>query len=141
MGYYFLENIMASNFDVSIVQGDTLKWAMYLKETGGTAYDLGGCTLSMQVRRSYNPTTLISSYTINVPIGATMAGSPQGLIGGLSASAIGGTIYVSIGSTYTGNFSSEANAKYDIQLTNPRGNDTTTIVRGSISVLPEVTRL
>ena len=70
-----------------------------------------------------------------------MAESPQGFIGGLSASAIGGTIYVSIGSTYTGNFSSEANAKYDIQVTNPRGNDTTTIVRGSISVLPEVTRL
>ena len=39
------------------------------------------------------------------------------------------------------NFSSETNAKYDIQLTNPTGNDTTTILRGSISVLPEVTRL
>ena len=141
MGYYFLENIMASNFDVSIVQGDTLKWAMYLKDTGGTAYDLGGCTLSMQVRRSYYPTTLISSYSINVPVGSTMASSPQGLLGGLSASAIGGTIYISIGSTYTSNFSSEANAKYDIQLTNPTGNDTTTILRGSISVLPEVTRL
>jgi hypothetical protein len=38
-------------------------------------------------------------------------------------------------------FSSEANAKYDIQLTNTTGNDTTTILRGSISVLPEVTRL
>lgn len=132
---------MASNFDVSIVQGDTLKWAMYLKDTGGTAYDLGGCTLSMQVRRSYYPTTLISSYSINVPVGSTMASSPQGLLGGLSASAIGGTIYISIGSTYTSNFSSEANAKYDIQLTNPTGNDTTTILRGSISVLPEVTRL
>ena len=132
---------MASNFDVSIVQGDTLKWAMYLKDTGGTAYYLGGCTLSMQVRRSYYPTTLISSYSINVPVGSTMASSPQGLLGGLSASAIGGTIYISIGSTYTSNFSSEANAKYDIQLTNPTGNDTTTILRGSISVLPEVTRL
>jgi len=141
MGYYFLENIMASNFDVSIVQGDTLKWAMYLKDTGGTAYNLGGCTLSMQVRKSYYPTALISSYTINVPVGSTMADSPQGLLGGLSASAIGGTIYISIGSTYTSNFSSEANAKYDIQLTNPTGNDTTTILRGSISVLPEVTRL
>lgn len=132
---------MASNFDVSIVQGDTLKWAMYLKDTGGTAYNLGGCTLSMQVRKSYYPTALISSYTINVPVGSTMADSPQGLLGGLSASAIGGTIYISIGSTYTSNFSSEANAKYDIQLTNPTGNDTTTILRGSISVLPEVTRL
>jgi hypothetical protein len=141
MGYYFLENIMASNFDISIVQGDTLKWAMYLRDTGGTAYNLGGCTLSMQVRKSYYPTTLISSYSINVPIGSTMANSPQGLLGGLSASAIGGTIYISIGSTYTSNFSSEANAKYDIQLTNPTGNDTTTILRGSISVLPEVTRL
>jgi hypothetical protein len=70
-----------------------------------------------------------------------MAYSPQGLLGGLSASGIGGTIYISIGSTFTSNFSSETNAKYDIQLTNPTGNDTTTILRGSISVLPEVTRL
>ena len=141
MGYYFLENIMASNFDVSIVQGDTLKWAMYLRDVGGTAYNLGGCTLSMQVRKSYYPTTLISSYSVNVPIGSTMAYSPQGLLGGLSDSGIGGTIYISIGSTFTSNFSSETNAKYDIQLTNPTGNDTTTILRGSISVLHEVTRL
>jgi hypothetical protein len=131
---------MASNFDVNVVQGDTLKWAMYLKDSGGTAYNLGGCTLGMQVRKSYYPTSVVASYRIYVPVGSTFADFPQGFTGGLAASATGGTIYIAIGSTYTGQLSSEATAKYDIQLTNPRGSDTTTILRGSLTVLPEVTR-
>jgi hypothetical protein len=131
---------MASDFDVNVVQGDTLKWAMYLKDSGGTAYNLGGCTLGMQVRRSYYPTSLVASYKVYIPVGSTFAEFPKGITGGISASATGGTIYIAIGSTFTSQLSSEATAKYDIQLINPIGSDTTTILRGSLTVLPEVTR-
>lgn len=132
---------MASNYDINVVQGDTLRWAMYLKDQGGTAYNLSGCTLSMQLRKGYYPSILISTYSSNVPDGSTYATFPEGLIGGLSASATGGTIYISIGATYTGQLSSEAISKYDIQVVNPQGNTVTTILRGSITVLPEVTRI
>jgi hypothetical protein len=131
---------MASNFDVNVVQGDTLKWAMYLQDSDGIAYNLGGCTLGMQVRRSYYPTSVVASYKVYIPVGSTFAEFPKGITGGISASATGGTIYISIGSTYTGQLSSEALAKYDIQLSDPIGSDTITILRGSLTVLPEVTR-
>jgi len=132
---------MPSSYDTSIVQGDTLKWSMFLKDQGGTAYNLGGCTLSMQVRKGYYPSSLIASYSAYVPVGLTLAEFPEGIVGGLSASATGGTIYIALGATYTSNFSSETTAKYDIQLTNPTGSNVTTILRGSLTILPEVTRL
>ena len=132
---------MASNYDVSIVQGDTLRWSMYLTGVGGTAYNLAGCTLSMQVRKSYYPSTLISSYSTYIPAGRTLVSPPEGYIGGLTATATGGTIYISVGATYTALLSSEQSAKYDIQLINSSDNNVTTLLRGSIDVIPEVTKL
>ena len=132
---------MASNYDVSIVQGDTLRWSMFLTGVGGTAYNLAGCTLSMQVRKSYYPSTLISSYSSFIPSGRTLVSPPDGLIGGLTATATGGTIYISVGATYTSLLSSEQTAKYDIQLINASDNNVTTLLRGSIEVIPEVTKL
>lgn len=132
---------MPSSYDLTVVQGDTVRWAMYLKDQGGTAYNLSGCTLSMQFRKGYYPASLVSSYSTHVPSGTSNVGTPEGIIGGLSASATGGTIYIALGSTYTGQFSSEATGKYDIQILNPTGNTVTTILRGSITILPEVTRL
>jgi hypothetical protein len=63
------------------------------------------------------------------------------LIGGLSAAATGGTIYIAIGASYTSQLSPESVSKYDIQVVNPTGSVVTTILRGSITVLPEVTRI
>jgi hypothetical protein len=115
---------------------------MYLTGVGGTAYNLGGCTLSMQVRRSYYPSTLMASYSCYVPAGRTYISPPDGLIGGLSASATGGTIYIAVGATYTALMSSEQSAKYDIQLINSNdNNNVTTLLRGSVEVIPEVTKL
>jgi hypothetical protein len=115
---------------------------MFLTGIGGTAYNLAGCTLSMQVRKSYYPSTLISSYSCYIPSGRTLVSPPDGFIGGLTATATGGTIYISVGATYTSLLSSEQTAKYDIQLVNSNdNNNVTTLLRGSIEVIPEVTKL
>jgi len=131
---------MSANYDISIIQGDSIRWAMYFSE-GSTAYNLSGCTLSMQLRKGYYPSSLVASYVINVPSGFTGATMPEGIYGGLCASATGGTIYVSIGATYTGQLTPNSTPKYDIQLIEPVGNTVTTILRGTIEVLDEVTRL
>lgn len=142
MGYYFLEILMASNYDTSVVQGDTLKFLFYLQNpTGTTGYNLSGCTLAMQVRKGYYPATLISTYQTYVPVGSTPASYPEGFIGGLSASATGGTVYISLGSSYTSQLASEATAKYDIQIKNSTDNSIQTVLRGSLTVLPDVTRI
>lgn len=144
---------MASNYDLSIVQGDTLRWSMYLTGEGGTAYNLSGATLSMQVRKGYYPASSLVSYSAYVPsvfppiivdgqpIGNYTANFPEGYVGGLSASATGGTIYISIGATYTSLLSSDSTSKYDIQIVHPTTNMVLTILRGAITGIPEVTKL
>jgi hypothetical protein len=133
---------MASNYDLSIVQGDTLRWSMYLTGDGGTAYNLSGATLSMQVRKGYYPSSLLASYSSYVsPAGNANITYPEGYVGGLSASATGGTIYISIGATYTGLLSTDTTSKYDIQVIHPNTNMVLTILRGAITGIPEVTKL
>jgi len=131
---------MNQNYDFQMVQGDSYRWSMYLDD-GGTAYNLTGCTLTMQLRKGYYPSALVASYVTYVPAGFTNASMPEGLIGGLSASATGGTIYVSIGATYTSQLTPGSTPKYDIQILNPDGNTVTTLLRGSIQILDEVTRI
>lgn len=133
---------MASNYDLSIVQGDTLRWSMYLTGDGGTAYNLSGATLSMQVRRGYYPSTLLASYSSYIlPGGNINSTYPEGFVGGLSGSATGGTIYISVGATYTSLLSSDSTSKYDIQIIHPTTNMVLTILRGAITGIPEVTKL
>jgi hypothetical protein len=132
---------MENVYDITLIQGDSYKWAMFLTDVGGTAYNLGGCTLSMQVRKGYYPTSLIASYSTYIPVGSLVAGMPEGIVGGISAAATGGTIYISLGATYTSNLPPGSNNKYDIQLHNPTGNVISTLLRGSIDVINEVTRL
>lgn len=133
---------MASNYDLSIVQGDTLRWSMYLTGDGGTAYNLGGATLSMQVRKGYYPSALLTSYSSYVsPEGNSDINYPEGFSGGLSASATGGTIYISVGALYTSLLSSDSVSKYDIQIIHPTTNLVLTILRGAITGIPEVTKL
>lgn len=132
---------MASNYDVSIVQGDTLRWSMYLTGPGGTAYNLSGSTLSLSVRKGYYPSNLVTSYEINVPQGLTAIRAPEGILGGITASATGGTIYIAIGATYTAKLPSEQVAKYDLQLLSSGDYNVITLLRGNIEVIPEVTRI
>lgn len=131
---------MVTNLDISAVQGDTIKIAAYVTGAGGTAYNLSGVTLSAQLRRGYYPSSIVASYQTYVPAGTLITGFPAGFTGGISAAATGGTIYISFGSTYVSQCSSEATAKYDVQMFNNSTKDTTTILRGSIKILPEVTR-
>ena len=129
---------MANNYDLSIVQGDTLRWSMYLTGDGGTAYTLGGATLSMQVRKSYHPSGLLVSYVLGVPVGSSVI-PVDGVTGGLAASATGGLVYITIGSQYTKSFSEYTPSFYDMQLQYPNNGGILTLLRGKIETLPDVT--
>ena len=131
---------MSANYDFTIIQGDSYRWSMYL-DNEGSPYNLGGCTLSMQLRKGYYPAPLVASYNVYISSKASGATMPEGIIGGLSGSATGGTIYVSIGATYTSQLAAGSTPKYDIQVIGPNNNSVTTLLRGSIEVLNEVTRL
>ena len=129
---------MSDNFNPVVVKGDTLTWVMNLSTATGNSFDLGGATLSMQVRKSYHPSGLLVSYVLGVPEGSSPI-PVDGITGGLAAGATSGFIYVTIGSEYTKSFSEYSSSFYDMQLQYPNNGGVVTLLRGRIETLPDVT--
>lgn len=131
---------MSDNFNPTVVKGDTITWAMLLSGPTGATYNLTGATLSMQVRKSYHPSGLLATYDLGITAG-TQFTAVDGIVGGLAGSATGGLVYVTIGSTYTANFSPYSSSFYDIQLQYPNQGGVVTLLRGRIETLPDVTEI
>jgi len=129
---------MADTYDITAVKGDTIRFAFFFTNTAGAIYNLTGCTLSMDIRQGYYPANLIASYSLYVAAGAPL-GTLYGLTGGIAATATGGTVYIAIGSTYTINLSDTRQGKYDLQLKGATTQDITTLLRGTLYILPDVT--
>jgi hypothetical protein len=129
---------MSDNFNPVVVKGDTLTWVMNVSSAAGNSFDLGGTTLSMQVRKSYHPSGLLVSYVLGIPAGSSPI-PVNGAVGGLAADANAGLIYVTIGSDYTKSFSEYSSSFYDMQLQYPNNGGVITILRGRIETLPDVT--
>ena len=129
---------MSDTYNPTTVRGDTITWAMNVTGATGAAYDITGCTLAMQVRKSYQPGGLIVSYNLYVSAGLPVI-PVDGVCGGLAASATGGIIYVTVGSNYTKNFSEYIPSFYDMQIIYPNEGGVTTLLRGRIETLPDVT--
>jgi hypothetical protein len=130
---------MADSYDPTLVAGDTLRWTMAVSGVTGASYNFTGCTLNMQIRKGYYPGKTYLNYTLYVS-GSNTFYIPEGFTGGLSTTATGGMVAVTIGSNYTKNFVPYTPVFYDMQVqtSNPQGYET--FLRGSITVLPEVTR-
>jgi hypothetical protein len=129
---------MSDTFNPTAVKGDTISWVLNLTGPTGGTYDIGGCTFNMQVRKSYHPSGLLVSYVLHVEDGDPVVPA-NGVEGGLAASATGGILYVTIGSTYSQHFSQYSSSFYDIQMQYPNNGGVITLLRGSIETLPDVT--
>jgi hypothetical protein len=129
---------MSDTFNPTAVKGDTITFSMILSGPTGATYDLTGSTLSMQVRKSYHPSGLLTSYELYVPPGAPFI-PVDGITGGLAVDITTGLIYVSIGSKYTISFSDYSPSFYDIQMQYPNNGGIVTLLRGSIQTLADVT--
>jgi hypothetical protein len=128
---------MATDYDLIVVKGDTARWQSYIYGSTGAAFDFRGCTVYMEIRNGYYPATSVASYVKYIENNATLA-YPQGLTGGISA-ATGGTLYLCLGSSYSSSLSTDRTCKYDVRVYSPTLKDLTTILKGNIQVLPEVT--
>lgn len=129
---------MVDPYDLSVVIGDTLRWTASFSDLNGNSYNLNGSTLSMQIRKGYYPSALVTSYTIGVTSGSGLT-YPNGLSGGISTTATGGIAFLCVGSTYTSQFPPYTNVFYDLQVVGPIKNDTITLAKGRITPLPNVT--
>lgn len=129
---------MAIDHDIIVVKGDTARWTEFVYDSSGATVSYSGCTLYMQVRNGYYPADLVASYKLYVPPG-TVLSYPKGLTGGISAWGTGGTLYLCIGSSQSNDLALDRTCKYDVKLQSSVLNDITTIIKGNIQVLPEVT--
>jgi hypothetical protein len=130
---------MADTFNPTAVKGDTITFSMVLTGPTGALYNLTGTTFSMQVRKSYHPSGLLTSYELYVPANAPYT-PVDGITGGLAIDITQGMLYVTIGSEYTKSFSDYSPSFYDIQLDYPNSGGRVTLLRGSIDILPDVTQ-
>lgn len=129
---------MASNYNTTVVVGDTLRIVLGATDVNGNTYNFTGCTLSMQVRKGYYPGYTYASYSLYVT-GSSTYSPPEGYTGGISATGTGGLVALAVGSSKTINFPPNSNVFYDLQMSTP-GLDVETLLRGRIEVLPDVTR-
>jgi len=132
---------MIDNFDVTLVKGDTARWSnFFLGVTSGVTFNFVGCTLHMQIRNGYNPSTLVASYTKNFPESYfdNSLVEPNGFTGGLAVE--GGTVYMCLGHSYSDYLTTDRICKYDLKVVTT-SNDQYTLLRGNLQVLPPVTNI
>lgn len=128
---------MIDNFDVTLVKGDTARWSnFFLGVTSGVTFNFVGCTLYMQVRNGYDPSTLVASYSKYIDSNSVLS-DPVGSTGGISA-AIGGTVNMCLGYIYSSSLTTDRICKYDLRVLTP-SNDFYTLLRGNLQVLQPTT--
>jgi len=133
------------NYDITIVQGETARWSKFFTDpiSGNTFNFKGGYdSLFLSVRTGYYPAPLVVNYTLGVLQGMTLT-SPDGLTGGIGVASgtTGGTCNFCIGWSFTNEMTTDRMCKYDFKVLDTTNNSITTLLRGNIQVLPEVTRI
>lgn len=112
---------MALNF--THTKGDTFNEVAFEVKKNGTAINLTGATIRMQLRKNYSDTSAIISLTSVGSAGITITTAASGLFK-INAQIIDIEVY---------------NYVYDIQFTLASG-EVKTYVKGGFNVTPEVTR-
>jgi hypothetical protein len=112
--------------DIFHVQGDTFRMSAVCKQPNGSAVNLTGYVARFQARLRPDSATAVAE-------GASSGSSPTATVTVVPAD---GLVLVS-----TDAFTDVARLYYDLELTSQNGlGIRETIVRGSIAVLPEITR-
>lgn len=112
---------MALNF--THTKGDTFNEVAFEVKKNGTAINLTGATIRMQLRKEYSDVSAVLSFTSVGSAGITITTAASGLFK-INAQIIDIEVY---------------NYVYDIQFTLASG-EVKTYVKGGFNVTPEVTR-
>lgn len=112
---------MALNF--THTKGDTFNEVAFEVKKNGTAIDLTGATIKMQLRKQYEDVSAVLSLTSVANAGLTITNATSGLFK-INAQIINIEVF---------------NYVYDIQFTLASG-EVKTYVKGGFNITPEVTR-
>lgn len=115
---------MAKTYELLIDQGSTLEVLFTLKDEAGTALNLTGYEVRMQVRTSYTATTTVLNLST--------------LLGTIVLVPLEGKITIKASATVTAALLPKKYV-YDIEIVSATG-FVTRIIQGNVVVSPEVTR-
>lgn len=116
---------MSAKYNFCIEQGTDLKVPFVLKNADGTLVDLTGCSVRMQLRKSYYAEEAIDTLTV--------------ANGRVSVTPLEGRFELNFPNKVTETFPVQT-LLYDIELVSA-GGEVRRIVEGKITVQPEVTRV
>lgn len=132
------------NYDITIVQGETARWSKFFTDpiSGNTFIFDSADVLHLSVRSGYYPAPLIVNYIKGVQNGMTLT-TPGGFTGGIGVGTgtTGGTCNFCIGWSFTNEMTTDRMCKYDFKVLDTTNSSITTLLRGNIQVLPEVTKI
>ena len=118
---------MADLYHIVIAQGDTYQLNITWSDSEGTPVNLTSYTARMDVRTNVESSeTLLTSQGASPTISLTLGG-------------IAGTILLVISAANTAALLATSRGVYDLELVS-NANVVTKILRGNVTVLPEVTR-
>ena len=106
--------------ELTVDQGSTFENSLDLLNDDGTPYNLTGCSLSSQIRKSYYSSNATANLTISI------------------VSAVNGNANITLNSATTTNITA-GRYLYDVKLTDAN-NNVTRIVEGILTITPQVTK-
>ncbi|NBW11877.1 MAG: hypothetical protein EBR82_27975 [Caulobacteraceae bacterium] len=107
----------------ALYQGDTLTFTVTVKNSNGSAYPLTGSNSTMKIKR------LSGTEVISLTVGSGIT----------YTNAAGGIMSVTITATQSAALPTEKALAYDLQLEQSSGTIINTLVRGTITVTPQIT--
>lgn len=110
---------MPGNYDLSIYEGDTVKFTVTVKDSNNAAVNLTGYTAKAQLKTSYTDASPINFVTA-------------------ITSPTTGVVTISLAPATTAALDPSKSYIWDFQLTEPSG-DVRTYLAGDVTVIPEVT--
>lgn len=114
----------AGDYNIIIEQGATYNPVLTWLDSTNTAVDLTGATARMQIRRNTKSTTVLEEITTEN--------------GGITLGGVAGTISLLISDTATAAYTWKTGV-YDLEIISS-GGVVTRLMRGTVEVIPEVTR-
>lgn len=116
-------NLVPNVVDFQTYQGDTLTFTVTVKNSNGSAYPITGSSSSMKIKR------LSGAEVLSLTVGSGIT----------YTNAAGGIMTVTITAAQSAALPTEKVLAYDLQLEQSSGTIITTLVRGTITVTPQIT--
>jgi hypothetical protein len=117
--------VIPGTYDIQIYQGDTFRVFFRLRDEGGTYIDLTGQIAKAQIRSNTDAPTVLAEFSTSIPDQSVLANR--------------GSVLLTLTSAQTSALTT--GGVWDVQLQVTATGEVNTYLRGTVTVVKEVTRV